>query len=394
MEILASRPDPALLSLPWDRPLETWREHVVPVPRGLSRHVVRVIGIGGAFYAVKETTAELARREYSLLRQLGRAGLPAVTPQAAVVDRPTEPDAALVTRHLAYALPYRTLFANGLRPGQLDAVLDALVVLLVRLHLAGFYWGDVSLSNVLFRRSAGEFAAYLVDAETGEFRPSLAEQMREYDVTVGCENVFAELLDLHASGLDSFSADPVDPQAVIGRLRSRYAELWREITEAEEFEDAEMWRLEQRIDRLNQLGFDVDELSINRQGDRVTIQPRVVEAGHHRRELEELTGLRVEDNQARRLLNDLSAFSAHFGYDDKATAAPTWRRDVYDRIAAMVPTHLAGRLEPAEMFHEILEHRWLLSERAGHERDIFEVAEDYIATQLGGRPVEQLPGEA
>ena len=73
------------------------------------------------------------------------------------------------------------------------------MVLLVRLHLADFYWGDVSLSNVLFRRSAGGFAAYLVDAETGELRPTLSRQMREYDVTVGCENVFAELLDLQAS---------------------------------------------------------------------------------------------------------------------------------------------------------------------------------------------------
>ena len=41
-------------------------------------------------------------------------------------------------------------------------------MLLVRLHLVGFWWGDVSLSNTLFRRDAGAFAAYLVDAETGE----------------------------------------------------------------------------------------------------------------------------------------------------------------------------------------------------------------------------------
>ncbi len=44
----------------------------------------------------------------------------------------------------------------------------SLAVLLVRLHVVGFYWGDVSLSNTLFRRDAETFAAYLVDAETGE----------------------------------------------------------------------------------------------------------------------------------------------------------------------------------------------------------------------------------
>ena len=54
----------------------------------------------------------------------------------------------------------------------------------------------------------------------------------------------------------------------------------------------------------------------------------------------------------------------------------------------MVPPELSRRLEPAEIFHEILEHRWLLSERAGEEQDIFEVAEDYIRTQLVHRPDE------
>ena len=73
-----------------------------------------------------------------------------------------------MTRHLQYSLPYRSLFSHGLPHGSLPKILDALVVLMVRLHLSGFFWGDVSLSNVLFRRSAGEFAAYLVDAETGE----------------------------------------------------------------------------------------------------------------------------------------------------------------------------------------------------------------------------------
>ncbi|WP_310962279.1 DUF4032 domain-containing protein [Nocardioides terrisoli] len=391
MRIVASRPDPALFSLPWDQPLEEWTEHVVPLPRGLSRHVVRVLQVDGTFYAVKETQREMAEREYGLLRQLVQRGLPTVAPQAVVSGRATDPDAALVTRHLAYALPYRALFINGLPAAGLPLVIDALVVLLVRLHLAGFYWGDVSLSNVLFRRSAGEFAAYLVDAETGEFHPDVSPRMREYDVTVGCENVFAELLDLHAAGL----LGDVDPHAVIEQIRTRYDSLWEELFAPEQFSTDEMWHLEQRISRLNDLGFDVEELDMttDAEGSTVRIQPRVVEAGHYARELEELTGLEVENNQARRLLNDLSAFSAFHGIADRATAAERWRTEVYQRIARMIPAELRGRLEPAEVFHEILEHRWLLSERAGHEIDIFEVAEDYIATQLAQRPETRLATE-
>ena len=167
-------------------------------------------------------------------------------------------------------------------------------MLLVRLHLGGFYWGDVSLSNVLFRRAAGGFSAYLVDAETGEIRDNLSAPMREYDVRVGCENVFAELLDLQASN----SLNPeFDVWDVAELIEQRYHALWNELTSEEEFTLDEMWRIQSRIERLNDLGFDVDELDIvtDFDGDRVRIQPKVVELGHHQRELQALTGLHVEE---------------------------------------------------------------------------------------------------
>ncbi|HET9841966.1 MAG TPA: DUF4032 domain-containing protein, partial [Nocardioides sp.] len=268
-------------------------------------------------------------------------------------------------------------------------LVDALVVLLVRLHLADFYWGDVSLSNVLFRRSAGGFAAYLVDAETSELRPSLSPQMREYDVEVGCENVFAELLDLQAGGA---IGDQVQALEIVELIRKRYGELWSELTGEEEFDAEEMWRLEQRIERLNDLGFDVEEIDIvtDFDGDRVRIQPKVVELGHHCRELQALTGLNVEDAQARRLLNDMAAFIAHhdLGREDRAVAANRWLTEVFEPIMAMVPSEARGKLEPAEIFHEILVHRWYLSERAGQEVGIFETARDYIDSVLRSKPDE------
>src|SRR5919107_6015306 len=220
LHIVANRPDPALLTLPWSTPLEEWTdEHVVPLPRGLSRHVVRIVRLGARTYAVKETVAEMAFREYRLLRDLQRIPLPAVVPQGVVTGRVDarghDLPAALLTEHLQYSLPYRSLFAHGLQADNLPSLVDALVVLLVRLHLADFFWGDVSLSNVLFRRSAGGFAAYLVDAETGELRPTLSRQMREYDVQIGCENVFAELLDLQAGGRISASVQGHEIVALI-----------------------------------------------------------------------------------------------------------------------------------------------------------------------------------
>jgi len=394
LHIVASRPDPALVRLPWSTPLAEWSdEYVVPLPRGLSRHIVRIVRLGGRTYAIKETQEEIAFREYRLLRDLQRLGLPAVKPVGVVTgredDREEELPCALLTEHLAFSLPYRALFAHGMSVESLPCLVDALVVLLVRLHLTDFYWGDVSLSNVLFRRSAGGFAAYLVDAETGELRPTLSRQMREYDVEVGCENVFAELLDLQAGGRIS---PAVEGHEIVALIRKRYDELWNELTSEEEFTADEMWRIEQRIERLNELGFDVDELDIvtDFDGDRVRIQPKAVEAGHHTRELQALTGLSVEDAQACRLLNDMTSFIAHYdlGREDRAIAANRWLTEIFEPIMAMVPAAARGKLEPAEIFHEILVHRWYLSERAGHEVGIFETARDYIDSVLAQKPDE------
>lgn len=399
LRIVASRPDPAIIRLPWDRPLEEWDEqYVVPLPRGLSRHVVRIVRLGERTYAVKETVEEIAFREYRLLRDLQRLGLPAVVPQGVVTGRVDadgeELPAALLTQHLQFSLPYRSLFAHGMSADNLPALVDALVVLLVRLHLADFYWGDVSLSNVLFRRSAGGFAAYLVDAETGELRPTLSRQMREYDLTIATENVFAELLDLQASrALDA----EVEAHAIVTLLRERYDALWAELTGMEQFSADEMWRIEQRIERLNDLGFDVDELDIvtDFDGGEIRIQPKVVDLGHHRRELQSLTGLTVEDGQARRLLNDIASFTAHhdLGREDRSLVAARWLTQVYEPLVEMIPPDQRGKLEPAEFFHEVLVHRWYLSERAGHEVGIFDTARDYIDTVLVAKPDEVVTGE-
>jgi Domain of unknown function (DUF4032)/Lipopolysaccharide kinase (Kdo/WaaP) family len=394
LRIVASRPDPAIVQLPWSTPLEEWAdEYVVPLPRGLSRHVVRIVRLGTRTYAVKETQEPIAFREYRLLRDLQRMNLPAVVPQGVVtgrVDRTGEPlPSALLTEHLRFSLPYRSLFSHGLSADNLPSLVDALVVLLVRLHLTGFFWGDVSLSNVLFRRSAGGFAAYLVDAETGEFKPELSARLRQYDVTLATENVFGELLDLQASEAVGYEVEAHD---IVELLEERYHALWGELTAEEEFGADELWRIEQRIERLNDLGFDVDELDIvtDFDGDKIRIQPKVVELGHHQRELQALTGLHVEDQQARRLLNDLASFTAYLdlGREDRTLVANRWLTTIYEPIQAMVPAEARGKLEPAEVFHEILQHRWFLSEQRAAEVDTFEAAADYIANVLATKPDE------
>ncbi|MFB9375998.1 DUF4032 domain-containing protein [Kineococcus gynurae] len=396
LSITAARPYPELLDLPWDVPLEEWPEHhLAALPRGISRHIVRFVKVGNRVIAVKETNADIAHREYRMLRLLNRLEVPSVSPVAVITgrtDRDGEPlNAVLVTRHLQYSLPYRALYSQTLRPDTARRAVDALAVLLVKLHLTGFYWGDVSLSNTLFRRDAGAFAAYLVDAETGELYDELSPGQRNYDLDLARTNIAGELMDVVAS--EALEADLDEVIDIADRIVSRYQALWGELTEAESFERGERWRVEARIRRLNDLGFDVDELAITTDidGTTVRIEPKVVDAGHHSRRLLRLTGLDAEENQARRLLNDLDAYQAASGRqgDDEEIVAHDWMAEVFEPVQRAVPRELRGRVEAAELFHEVLEHRWYLSEQAHRDVGLDEATRSYVVAVLPAKPDER-----
>jgi hypothetical protein len=392
LSITSAVPDPALLDLPWSLPLEVWPdETIAALPKGISRHLVRFVRLGEHVLAVKETTEEMATREYDLLRTLNRLDLPCVEPVAVITNRTASDGEALapvlVTRHLRFSLPYRAVFSQSLRPDTATRLVDALAVLLARLHVAGFFWGDVSLSNTLFRRDAGAFAAYLVDAETGTLHDRrLSDGQREHDLEIGRINIAGELLDLQSGGkLD----DDVEPVALADRIAASYRELWTELTASESFPESERWRIARRVERLNDLGFDIEELAISRDedGTKVRIQPKVVDAGHHSRRLLRLTGLDAGENQARRLLNDLDAYRSHAGRADldEEEVAHEWLARVFEPVVRAIPRDLRGRLEPAEMFHQLLEHRWYRSQDEKRNVPLAEALTSYIDQVLRHR---------
>jgi hypothetical protein len=395
LQIVAAAPDPALLDLPWHIPLEEWPdETIAALPRGISRHIVRFVKLSGRVIAIKEIGEKVALREYELLRALDRMDVPSVEPVGVITGRTTpegDPlEAVLITKHLQFALPYRALFSQVLQPDTATRLIDALAVLLVQLHLLGFYWGDVSLSNTLFRRDAEMFAAYLVDAETGELHDSLTRGQRAYDLEIARTNIIGELMDLVAGELLDEDTDTV---AIGDLLATRYQDLWAALTEEESFGAGERWRVAARIEKLNALGFDVAELDMSADADGTTvrIKPKVVDAGHHSRRLLRLTGLDVQENQARRLLNDLDAFHADPIRDDEDEefVAHEWLTDVFEPAVRSVPRDLRGKLEPAQIFHEILDHRWFLSERQSRDVPMAEATASYIDAVLRHRPDEK-----
>ncbi len=393
LSITSAVVDPGLLDLPWHLPLDTWPDDTIAsLPKGISRHLVRFVHLSGAVIAIKETTEEMARREYEMLRTLQRLEIPCVEPVAVITGRVDDDGTpllpVLVTRHLRFSLPYRALYSQTLRPDTATRLVDALAVLLVRLHIAGFFWGDVSLSNTLFRRDAGAFAAYLVDAETGQlYEGGLSNGQRENDLEIGRVNIAGELLDLEAGGRLDENIDAIE---VSNGIIESYRTLWTELTGWESFDRSERWRITQRVERLNDLGFDIEELAIRTDGDstEVRIQPKVVDAGHHTRRLLRLTGIDAGENQARRLLNDLDSYAAATYPDrsvDEEQVAHEWLVRVFEPVVRAIPRELKGKLEGPEVFHQLLEHRWFLSQNEARAIPLAEALSSYIDTVLRHR---------
>ncbi|MBB2945770.1 tRNA A-37 threonylcarbamoyl transferase component Bud32 [Actinoplanes lutulentus] len=391
MRITSALIDPALLDLPWHIPLEDWpADHLVALPQGISRHIVRFVKLNDTVYAMKETRERIAEKEYDLLRALERIDFPAVQAVAIATDRQTkegEPlETVLVTRHLQFSLPYRALFSRVLRPETMNRLLDALAALIVRMHLTGFSWGDCSLSNTLFRRDAGSFAAYLVDAETGNLYPKLSEGQRSEDIEILRLNIFGECLDLQAAEL---LHESIDPMSVVDDIVARYERLWHEVTYEQEVAKDARHHIERRIRRLNEMGFDVAEVSMSTMDGGYRVRPKVVDAGYHTRRLMRLTGLDAEENQARQLLNDLDTYRAESHLTDEQQAAHRWLTEVFEPVVRAVPANLRQKLEPQEIFSQIIQHKWLLSERAGRDVGMGPAVGSYLTEVLVNKPDEQ-----
>ncbi len=384
----------AISELPLAEPLASWTIDNVHDVLGLHRHVVKLVEFGDISYVVKELPDDLAEREYRLLREIADAGLPTAEMVAVVTDRP-DSDGMIVTRHLDFSLPYRSLMmGRGLAiPSLGDRMLDALVVLLVRIHLAGFFWGDCSLSNTLFRRDAGALQAYIIDVETAEWHPELTPGQRAFDLLIATDNVAGGLLDLQAGGR---LAQGIDPIAVALALEERYNQLWAELKSEATVPLGDVMTIRQRLERLHELGFDVGEMEIvtTDGGASMRYVPRVVEHGFHADRLASLTGLATGENQARRMINDIHKFGAEIQRRTgrslpENVVAVRWLDLRFEPIMAAIPEQLRSRLEDAEVFHQLLEHRWYMAEQAGHAIPLRVALDDYLRL-LEGAPDEKV----
>jgi hypothetical protein len=387
-EIQVRSGHPDFRVLPWHLPLAQWDgvcRRLVDMPRGLSRHDVRFVGYGRVIYAFKELPPAAAARERDLIERLAERHLPAVTAvgHAEVRTAAGEATSMLVTRYLEDSLPYRLLFRTPGLARYRDRLLDAIAGLMVRLHLAGFYWGDCSLSNTLFRRDAGELQAYLVDAETSDFPAGFGDGHRKQDLIVLQENVAGELADV--ASLEGGLPPSMSLAETGSQIRKRYERLWSEVTREETFEAGESFRLHERISALNSLGFSVGEIEIVPTGERNRLRMRtiVTDRDYHRHQLHSLTGVVAEERQAQEILNEIREIRAWVSGErgrsvSMTEAAYQWLRDRFEPAVARLGAPIERGGNAAELYCQVLEHKWFLSERAQRDVGMDRAIDDYL----------------
>lgn len=381
---------PDFLDLPWQVGLAEWptaSERSIQLQRGLSRHEVQFVNYGNtAIYAMKELPEGLAEREYALLLEIQDKGLPAVEAVGhALVQRPGgERTSVLVTRFLDASHPYRVLFLNPGLERYRERLLDAMAGLLVRLHLAGVFWGDCSLSNVLFRRDAGQLGAYLVDAETSEIHATLSDGQRRLDLMIMEDNLGGDLLDI---AMVAKLPEALRPEDIGANIKGRYEGLWNEVNRELIVGVDERWRIQARIRALNALGFSVREINLIATGDRDKLAMRtlVTDRDYHRHRLQDLTGLVAQERQAEMMLNEIEELRARSSRQlnrriHSSAAAFQWLTERWEPTVARLERLVNTQVDATELYCQVMEHKWFMSERARKDIGLPRALEDYLAT--------------
>ena len=378
---------PNFADLPWEYPVSDWADrcnNLVQVTQGVSRHPILFVNIDGAVYALKELPLAVAEKEYLALSGLEDMRLPAVIPVGHVQTNTLDsPRSILITNHLKYSIPYRTLFQSSSLITYRKHLLDAVSSLLVQLHLAGVYWGDCSLSNTLFRRDAGTLQAYLVDAETLEIFPDyFPPTHRHQELDIMEENINGELLEMHAE--DQLPAD-IPVHDVGAYIRLRYQKLWEQITWEDIINPNEQYLIQERIQALNSLGYSVGEVELlpTQGGNQLRLRVVVTDRNYHRDQLLSLTGLEAEEMQARKLVNEIHETRALLSSAENrnvpvSVASYHWLKNIYEPTLSAITPLIRPDMNLPELYCQVLEHKWYMSEKAHHDVGHQAAAQDYL----------------
>lgn len=382
--------DPDFLDLPWDRPVDEWEhDRLVDMPVGVHRHPVVFVAYPEGVYAIKELPRRLAVNEHRVLLSLEerttRSARTAGLVDRGWLDEHTEGAAAVVTRYVEHAFPYRRLVTGpGFGPRR-NQMLDAVAGLLVELHMAGCYWGDCSLSNLLYRFDAEGIEAIMIDGETSELHDALSTGQRMQDIEIMIENLAGAMADVAAeSGVELMSAD-----LELGEdIARRYESLWTELTEDLVIDRDEAYRIRERIARINELGFSVQDIEIEPtdSGDVVTIKTRVGGRTYNSDRLRELAGIEASEKQARVILGDVSYHLARIGARSdtrKSVGTFHWLSECFEPIVHRIAKTWHGD-DPVQGYCDFLNHRMNIATDRGSDVPNDEAFESWVDAGFPG----------
>jgi hypothetical protein len=361
------------------------------MPEGVHRHPVVFVAYNDVAYAIKELPRRFAEVEFNVLRTLQershRSAEPAGLVERGWIDNHSEQSAAIITKYVPHAFPYRHLIAGTGFGERREHMVDALAGLLVELHLSGCYWGDCSLSNVLCRYDAGAIEAIMIDAETSMIYPELSDGQRKEDLAIMTENIAGEMSDIAAAGPDDI--DAADLWLGVD-IAGRYEQLWSELNEELIIKPDEGYRARERVARLNELGFSVGEVELvpTTGGDRVKLTVEVGGRMYHSERLRQLTGIEASGNQAQYILNDLNTYMPEtnaLSGTGKSIDAIKWRLGSFEPCIDWISQSWPGS-DPVQGFCDFLLFRRGLAVARGSDVPNAEALEQWAVAGFPGFP--------
>lgn len=381
--------NPDFLDLPWDEPINDWaHDRLVEMPTGVHRHPVVFVGYTEGVYAIKELSARVANKEYQVLRRLEshthRSAVPAGVVERGWLDPHAEGAGVVITRYVEHAFPYRRLISGPGFGSRRSHMLDALAGLLVELHLTGCFWGDCSLSNVLYRYDAGQIEAIMIDGETSAIHPELSDGQRQEELEIMKENLAGEMADVAAEAGTSIDEADLD---IGSDVESRYHALWAELNDDLVVTRDDRYRIRERIARLNDLGFSVKdiELSPAEGGELVRMTTHVGGRTFNSDLLYERAGIEASENQAKLILGDLNYFLSKqkdTTSTSKSVGTFKWLAGIYEPLVLRIGEDWYGE-DPVQGFCDYLGFRIREARRIGSDIEPFEA---YSMWQRAGYP--------
>jgi hypothetical protein len=404
--------------LPWGAPLGEWGARgatILAVRKGESRHEVVFVEAGARRYAIKETSPEAARREIVAFEQARARGAPTLEPvgwlvvAGELVEAGSVGGQALylsgdngycVTRLAARALPQSILYRYPFTPPNKRLLWNAIAELLARLHEAGVYWGDPSLANVLIDLSDRQLRAVMADAETAEVAPGpLSEGLRRQDLEAFAESLAWQSEDIRLARRLGEEAQPItedDSHYVLTRYEALRAERRRKRLPLGPL-FARLVDLEGRIERLGALGYGVlslgahtarpplaDESGPHTELPRDELAIATVRPGWYADRVRELLGERVPRAAAEAIYRQLHVhkylLSQRAGHDvGMEAAARDWLEQVHRPLMRFLDVYLSGADAGTRYaaYVGILNHTWQMSVSQGRAASIEEGALDY-----------------